>query len=120
MSRGGMFGGGPGNFPQGKENGKRPERKKLDKKTMKSILWRLCGYVMNYWYLFIPAVIMTLFSNQLALLGPKYSGIAIDAIASPGGVNFAIVRENIVKMIFCYVVSAVLSYILAFLMMYLG
>ena len=124
MSRGGMFGGGPGGdpggFAPGKGDAKHPERKKLDKKTVKSILWRLCGYVMNYWYLFLPAVIMTLFSNQLALLGPKYSGIAIDAIASPNGVNFGVVRENIVKMIFCYVVSAVLSYILAFLMMYIG
>ena len=92
MSRGGMFGGpgsgpGGGTFPGGNGEGKRPEKKKLDRKTVKSILWRLCGYVMNYWYLFLPAVVMTLFSNQLALLGPKYSGIATDAIAAEGGVQ---------------------------------
>ena len=125
MSRGGMFGGpgggpgGPGGFPGGGD-GRRPEKKKLDRKTVKSILLRLCGYVMNYWYLFIPAVLMTLFSNQLALLGPKYSGVAIDAIADRRGVQFSVVWENVGKMIFCYVLSAILSYVLAVLMMYLG
>ena len=96
------------------------ERKKLDAKTTKGILLRLLGYVMKYWHLFIPAVIMTLFSNQLSLLGPKYSGEAIDAIALKSGVDFSLVQENIVKMIICYVLSAVLSYVLALLMIYIG
>ncbi len=96
------------------------ERKKLDAKTTKSILVRLLGYVMKYWHLFIPAVIMTLLSNQLSLLGPKYSGEAIDAIALKSGVNFSLVQQNIVKMIICYVLSAVLSYVLALLMIYIG
>lgn len=96
------------------------ERKKLDAKTTKSILVRLLGYIMKYWYLFIPAVIMTLLSNQLSLLGPKYSGDAIDAIALKDGVNFSLVQQNIVKMIICYLLSAVLSYVLALLMLYIG
>ena len=96
------------------------ERKKLDAKTTKGILKRILGYVMKYWHLFIPAVIMTLLSNQLSLLGPKYSGEAIDAIAQKSGVNFPLVQENIVKMIICYVLSALLSYVLAILMIYIG
>ena len=68
------------------------------------------------WPLFIVAVTLTLTSNQLALLGPKYSGEAIDAIASENGVNFTLVNENIIKMTVCYVLSAILSYILAVVM----
>lgn len=92
------------------------ETKKLDKKEIKGILIRLCGYVLRYWYLFIPAIVLTLLSNQLSLLGPKYSGEAIDAIAHARGVQFDLVKENVIKMIICYVLSAVLSYTLAVIM----
>ena len=112
--------GGPGGFGKGPANPQAPHRTKMDKKTAKGVLFRLCGYVMKYWYLFIPSILMTLFSNQLSLLGPKYSGIAIDAIANPDGVQFDIVSQNIVKMIFCYGFSAILSYILASLMIFMG
>ena len=120
MSRPGGFMGGPGGFGKGPVNPQAPKRTKMDKKTAKGVLFRLCSYVMKYWYLFIPAILMTLFSNQLSLLGPKYSGIAIDAIANPDGVQLGVVRENIVKMIFCYGFSAILSYILASLMIFMG
>lgn len=94
--------------------------KKVDKKTAKSIFLRLCGYVFNYWYLFIPAVIFTLFSNQLSLLGPKYSGEAIDALTRASEVDFPTVWENVIKMIVCYVISAILSYILSAIMIFMG
>jgi len=112
------MGPGMGRMPQN-NMGQFPN-KKLDKKAARGILIRLLGYIMKYWYLFIPAIIMTIFSNQLALLGPKYSGEAIDAIASPGGVQFNLVWMNISKMIICYVLSALLSYILASLMVLTG
>ncbi len=92
---------------------------KMDIKRTKGIFIRLCGYVLHYWYLFIPAVVFTLFSNQLALLGPKYSGIAIDAL-SGNGVNFDVVYENVIKMIICYVVSAVTSYALSSIMIFMS
>ena len=63
---------------------------------------------------------MTLFSNQLALLGPRFSGEAIDAIANLGGVNFDVVWTNVGKMLLCYALSAVLSYILASLMIFMS
>ncbi len=93
---------------------------RLDGKRTRSVLFRLGKYVMNQWYLFIPAVILTLFSNHLALLGPKFSGAAIDAIVEPTGVNFPTVYENVIKMIFCYSVSAVSSYVLAVTMVFLS
>ncbi|MBO5858713.1 MAG: ABC transporter ATP-binding protein [Clostridia bacterium] len=81
---------------------------------------RLGKYVFAQWHLFIPAVIFTLLSNQLSLLGPRYSGAAIDAIESIAGVNYTVVWENVIKMIICYAASAVLSYILAVIMIHLS
>ena len=72
---------------------------------------------MNYWYIFIPAVIFTLLSNQLSLMGPKYSGDAIDALAGENGVDFAVVKSSTVKMLVCYVLSAAITYILTVLML---
>ena len=93
---------------------------RLDGKRTRSVLFRLGKYVMHQWYLFIPAVILTLFSNHLALLGPKYSGEAIDAIVEPSGVNFPLVIENVTRMIICYTVSAISSYMLAVTMIFLS
>ena len=86
-----------------------------EKRPARGIFLRLCGYIMKHWYLFIPAVIFTLLSNQLALLGPKFSGDAIDAIAGDT-VDFATVNNSIVSMLICYAASAVLSYVLSVIM----
>lgn len=90
------------------------------KKNKSGIVLRLGSYVLREWKLFIPAIIFTLLSNQLALLGPKYSGAAIDAIEALGGVNFPLVWKNIIIMIVCYAVSALLSYFLALIMIHLS
>ncbi len=90
------------------------------KRDNKGIMLRLGRYVINQWHLFIPAVIFTLLSNQLSLLGPRYSGAAIDAIESAQGVDFPVVWENVIKMIVCYALSAILSYVLAVIMIHLS
>ncbi len=94
--------------------------KKEKSAKKRGIMIRLGGYVLSQWHLFIPAVVFTLLSNQLALLGPRYSGIAIDAIESNGGVNFPVVWENVIKMIICYALSAVLSYLISVTMIFLS
>ncbi len=94
--------------------------KKMDAKTTGHILMRLGKYVMKYWWIFIPAVVFTLLANQLSLMGPNFSGKAIDAIAAEGGVQFDVVWENVFKMLLCYAVSAVLSYLLSFTMIHLS
>ncbi len=100
-------------------NKEKNKEKKTERKNGRIVL-RLFSYILKLWYLFIPALIMTLLSNQLSLLGPKYSGEAIDAIAVSGGINFNLVWQSITKMLLCYLISAVLSYILASLMIYLS
>ena len=91
-----------------------------EKVNRKGILFRLFKYVFSHPFLFTFAIALSLLSNQLALLGPEYSGIAVDAIAAEGGVDFALVQENIIKMIFCYVLSAVFGYVLSVIMVVLG
>jgi len=72
--------------------------------------------MLKVWPLFVIAIILTLLSNQLALMGPRFSGQAIDAISAANGVDFEEVKSNIVKMIICYALSAVLSLILSIIM----
>lgn len=93
---------------------------KLDKKTARSVFLRLGGYILQHKILFPAAILMTLLSNQLALLGPSFSGSAIDAISSPDGVDFAAVGGYIIKMLVCYLASGILSYLLSVLMIQLS
>ena len=89
-------------------------------KSKKGIFVRLSKYVLRQWPLFILALLLTLGSNQLSLLGPKYSGAAIDAIELSSGVDFPTVWENISFMLACYLISAILSYILSVVMINLS
>lgn len=93
-----------------------PQYKKLDKKTTGRIIKRLGGYILKSWPLFIVAILLTLISNQLALMGPMYSGAAIDAITGEKGVDFAAVGQNIINMLICYILSAIMTYFLSVLM----
>ena len=101
-------------------NNKNAENKSHHKRDNKGIFVRLMGYVMKYWYLFLVAVSLTLLSNQLSLLGPKYSGNAIDAIANASGVDFDAVWHSVARMLICYALSAVMSYALSVLMIFIG
>jgi ATP-binding cassette subfamily B protein len=92
------------------------ENKKLDGKTTRGIILRLIGYIMKYWYLFLVALVFTFTSNWLSLMGPEYSGNAIDAIANENGVQFEAVWENVKMMIICYALSAAMSYALSIIM----
>ena len=82
---------------------------KLGKRETGKILLRLAKHVFAHWPLFILAIALTLISNQLSLLGPEFSGNAIDAMDTPHGVDYATVIDNVVRMVFCYVAAALLS-----------
>lgn len=78
---------------------------------------RLGRYMMQYQWLLILALMMTIGSNLFALIGPMLSGYAIDAIEPGlGKVDFARVFHYAGWMAGFYVVSAVLSYTLSVLM----
>ena len=96
------------------------KNEKLSRRETGDILLRLGKYVIAQWHLFIPAILFTLAANQLSLMGPRFSGAAIDAIERDGGVDFPTVWENVARMLLCYVVSAILSYCLAVIMIHLS
>ena len=89
-------------------------------KNNTGIFLRLSKYVLEQWPLFLLALGLTLCSNQLSLMGPRFSGAAIDAIELESGVDFSAVWENIVWMLGCYVISALLAYLLSMVMIRLS
>ena len=103
-----------------KINTNRKIKNTLPRKSRKGIFIRLSKYVLHQWPLFILALILMLGSNQLSLLGPKYSGAAIDAIELSSGVDFPTVWKNVGFMLTCYVISAILSYVLSVVMINLS
>ncbi|MDF2538982.1 MAG: transporter transrane region [Herbinix sp.] len=86
-------------------------------KDTKYVLNRLWNYVFEYKWLLAMAILLTITSNMLALLGPMLSGYAIDAIEPGKGlVVFQTVFHYAAWMILFYVISSILSYLLATLM----
>ncbi len=84
----------------------------------KSILKRLSKYLYEDKWRLLFAILLTIVSNLLALIGPMLSGYAIDAIEPGKGlVLFQKVFHYAIWMIIFYVISSVLSYYLALLML---
>ena len=100
----------------------KPPRTMPDKpQDRKRVLLRLGQYLSRHLGMVITALVLTVTSNLLALIGPALSGKAIDAIGSePGGVDFSTVFYYCGLMLLFYAVSAILSYILSVLMIHLS
>ena len=80
---------------------------KLD---LPALLRRLWKYIGRNRYLLILALLLSSTSSILALLGPKLSGRAINAIApGAGNVDLATVWRCVSFMVVCYLCSAVLT-----------
>lgn len=90
-------------------------------KNRKGTILRLAVYMMKYKYLLLVALLLTIGSNLLSLVGPMLSGYAIDAIElGEGKVDFNRVFYYAGLMVLFYVISSVLSYILAVLMIHIS
>lgn len=87
----------------------------------KGTLLRLWGYLSRHKWIVFIALLLTVSSNLLALVGPMLSGYAIDAIGTAaGGVDFQKVFLYCALMGLFYLVSSLLSYILSRLMITLS
>ncbi len=84
-----------------------------DPRAAAAFLWR---YLKEFRLLLFFALLITLFANTFALVGPRLSGTAVDALKGRGNVDFEIVFKYAWLMAAFYVVSAILSYALALLM----
>lgn len=84
----------------------------------KSILKRLSKYLYADKWRILFAIALTIISNLLALIGPMLSGYAIDAIEPGKGlVIFQKVFYYATWMLVLYIISSILSYYLAILML---
>ncbi|MBQ4578262.1 MAG: ABC transporter ATP-binding protein [Clostridia bacterium] len=80
-------------------------------------LLRLCKYLWQHKWLLLLALALTIGSNSFALVGPELSGKAINAIeAGPGKVDMAVVWHYARQMLWFYLASAVMTYLLNVLM----
>jgi len=95
----------------------------MNKKDRGRIILRLGKYMMEHKWWVILAFTLMLGSNLLALIGPKLSGKAIDAIEfgeKAGTIDIETVAYYCLLMLLCYSLSAIFSYILAVVMVHLG
>ncbi len=92
------------------------ERRPSKPVNTKRTLLRLGKYMLQFWWMLLIALVLTIASNSFALIGPNLSGKAIDAIIGPGQVDFATVGHYVVLMLLFYLGSATLGYALAILM----
>ncbi len=87
----------------------------------KKTLLRLWKYLSRYPWMIAAAILLTLTSNLLALIGPALSGSAIDAIGTEaGGVDFPRVFFYCGLMAVFYLISSLFSYLLSILMIRLS
>lgn len=95
--------------------------KKLDRGTRNRVILRLCRYLWQCKWMVLAAFALMVSSNLFALIGPKLSGKAINAIdLGTGMVDFDSVFKYVGLLAATYLVSAVLSLILALLLVRLG
>ncbi len=91
------------------------------KKIKKTVVLRLLQYVFQYRALMILAIVLTISSSGLALLGPTFAGRAVNAIElGAGKVDFDAVYLYSALMVVFYVISFVLSYSLSILMIHIS
>ena len=96
----------------------RPQEKPQNRKKVLLRLWR---YLYRYKWMVLLALVLTIGSNLLALIGPTLSGSAIDAIGQrPGETQFNRVFYYCFWMVVFYAGSSLLSYVLSVLMIRLS
>ena len=110
MANPGMIGGGRYTRQEVSGDRRRFEAKKINVGALLSRLWRYLG---RNRVLLVLAMILSVSSSVLSLLGPKFSGKAINAIeAGAGKVDFQVVISSVIWMLVCYISAAALSYLL--------
>lgn len=97
------------------------EQNGINKKARIGVLRRVCGYLLKYKALLILALVLSVASNVFALVGPFYSGKALDEIEhGAGNIDTWLVGRYCLIMAGLYILSGVLSYLLAALMVHLS
>lgn len=106
---------------RGKNNFNGPEEETVRRLGKRGVIARLGGYLLHFKWLLFLAIVMSLASNLLALVGPKLSGLAIDAIEpGVGKVDFSRVYYYAALMAVFFLFSSIFAYLLAILMIHIS
>ncbi len=97
------------------KGGRGASAEKLSSERKKAVVFRLWKYLSQMRFPLIIIGIVVVASNLFALIGPKLSEPAINAI-KPGAVDFDTVFYYVSLMVIFYVASALLSFLQSFLM----
>ncbi len=98
----------------------------MDRGSRMKVFGRVLRYMLRYKWAMLAAFLMILISNLLALAAPALSGVVINALDpfdggdATGAVDFETVTTFCILLVVFYVVSAVLSYVLAVLMAWIS
>ena len=93
----------------------------MPKKSKKHIILRLGKYLMQFKWLLLLAILLSIGGNLLSLLGPKFSGLAISgAEGGAGNVDFDKVFYYAGLMLASFAGSALMTYALSTLMIYIS
>ena len=104
-----------------KKNTAVPKSEDTRGKIKMSVLKRIAKYMLRYKGMMAICFVLMILSNALALVAPKLSERAINAIAPENGtIDIRTVWINCLLMLAFYAVSGILSYILAVLMVKLS
>ncbi len=102
-------------------NANEAPKTKMSKEAKFKVIRRVSKYLFAHKGLVIICFIIMITSNLLALVAPKLSEKAINAIAiGSGEIDIAFVASYCVFMMLCYAASAFLSYLLSILMIKLS
>ena len=118
----GMMGGGHGMGGRFTRTERSGDRRQFEKKKIPvgKLLLRLWKYIGKYRILVVLALLLSVSSSLLGLIGPKLSGMAINAIKGIHNVDFDTVIRCVIWMAICYITSALLGYLLQFVMLKLS
>lgn len=94
--------------------------KKERPKNAKGTTLRILKYVMNYRYVVLALLVLTLISNVGNLLGPTFAGKAIGAAVGQGQVDFDTVAFYAGCMLAAYLVGNIMSFLATQGMMRMG
>ncbi len=105
----------------GKYGSANPRVEEALRKPRSGILKRLGKYLWQFKWLLLLALLLTVGGNSFSLFGPTLSGRAIDCIGVEAGkVDFRGVTHYALLMLLFYLASAIMSYCLSVLMVYIS
>ncbi len=87
--------------------------RKMSKLNNKSVIKRVLSTVKKHRVIIFISLILTVLSVSLSLYIPILAGYAIDAAIGENNVNFELIIKNIITIVLCVLISAVMQWLIS-------